>query len=1058
MRATIDASPRTRAVAQQQALAVPSASPPRLTTPPPLSSPAPIQRVVNFSADVERQYTKNTFLTKLKHVSGLTFDEIRRTWIAAETSAEHITLPDNIELAWAMLARFQPSQTSPSASTSKGRGRKAPVPLPEYPKDDTSLLDAAAEAIPMTSRFDVAKHQRAISEHVTTIFPYAREESEQAQRPWNPEEPGEFEEHLPTVDFTTWDNLENDQRKLLRRNRYKPDVLMGELKRLVGHTPDENNDYLIALYSHLAALRGDARAVGEEAGLADKGAYVQKIVDLRSGKALDDDTYRPSSFSRVSSVDWTERPELTEDHPFLRQRHQQVYKHLDAKHDRNALDILTKWASPATGVQKHNVGMDVGISTKSQTPKHAGDDIALLDSTLARIAPIEGTLYAAYPRNDTLKVGNLFSQGTPLSASESAGGTVAFSKGGMKKKGAQVDRYRIYAKGVSGIPISPVAPDVGHGQREVVFRASATFKVLAIQEGNFGAGATRLVTMVEQGESTSHVDAVKQSQQALLNRNDRWLTRLGDVDIDPRIQSWYISNSTGGTVEGQPDASFAFPYGKKTAQAWHDVITDNGIDIWTIDGFRSVAARLSGEARSGVEFITEKDEPSFWGAPAKLTRPERKALKGHGLSVTNAEDDPSHSLFNVSYRQEDKASVLGEMLAQSKKEFDAILAPKPKPKPQRGRKVDPEAEKEAAIARLAAQVQQQISVLHPLHDANGRVSRAYAYLILRRAGYGDKPLRLFDQDKDQITSREDWANQFAGYQAEEEDDWAPSTGLVTDMEGAHAFISSLAGGNMSTRLLDVEAEEQRLSAQSDVEDADMWIEQELLTLAFNLPPRLQPEFGDEMNAFVAADLERREAEQAGTNKKKGRKHVSPSTKRQRYAYAVELKQRLTIAISNEIQRELSPPSPKPSTSKLLPKPRVTRALTPKQTPKQQPTSSRTPKRTLTPISMPMPDLTPDPTPKPKPKRTPKAKPKPKPKPKSKPGSLNRKRNLDELVSSSEDTSSESEDDEAYTPVRRGQRGGNRQARHDWGDEESEEYDDPKDDDYEPEKQKKGRWN
>ncbi|WP_150578269.1 hypothetical protein [Pandoraea aquatica] len=895
MRTTIDASPRTRAVAQQQALASPS---------PPPSSPAPIQRVIDFSADVERQYTKDAFLTKLMHVSELTFDEIRRTWIAAEKSAEHITLPDNIELAWAMLAPFRPKPP-------RRRGAK-PRALPQYPQNDVRLLDQAASAIPMTSRFDVGKHQAAISSHFQTIFPPAKEESEEAQQPWNPEEPGEFEEHLSTVDFTTWDNLAPKQKGVLLRHRNNPKLLMRELKNLVAHTSDDMSDYLIALYSHLAALRGDARAVGAEAGLHDEGEYLQRIVDIRSGKALGSEPYKPPKYSQVSSIDWTDRDELVEDHPFLRQRSEQLYKHLDARRDRNALDVLTKWASPATGVQKNNVGMDVGLSAKSRTPGHAGDDIALLDSTLARIAPIEGTLYAAYPRNDSLQPGRLFSQGTPLSASESAGGTVAFSKGGMKKKGDLMDRYRIYAKGMNGIPISPVAPDIGHGQREVVFRASATFKVLTVEEGNFGAGVTRLVTMVEQGESTSQIDAVKQSQEALLNRNDRWLTQLDDVDIDQRTQSWFISNSTGGTVEGQRDASFAFPYGKKTAQAWHDVITDNGIDIWSIEGFRTVAARLAGETRSEVEFITQDDEPSFWGAPAKLSSPERKALTGHGLSVTSAKGKGNKGLFNVSYRQEDKASALGELLAQSKKAFDAILAPKPKPK---GRlRIDPETQTENDIARLAARVQQQISVLHPLHDTNGRVSRAYAYLILRRAGYGDKPLRLFDQDKDQTTSRADWENQFASYQPEEEDenDWSTSSGPVTDMGGARSFIGTLAGGTMPYRLSEVEKEERTLSAQRDIDDRDLWVEEEMLAFASHRPPWLPPELGLEMDAFVASDLKRREEEEeeaqqekTGKRNKKKRVRATPSTKPKRYADAVALQHRVTIAVSNRIQSSLN---------------------------------------------------------------------------------------------------------------------------------------------------------
>ncbi|AKM30369.1 hypothetical protein AB870_09985 [Pandoraea faecigallinarum] len=873
MRAAIDTSARTQAVAQQRRIIVaPPAPQLRRPAPPPAS--APIQRVVDFSSDVDKQYTKDAYLTKLRQASGKSFAHVRLTWLAAERSADRIRLSNNIALAWAQLAPYAPPDDRQAGT------------LGTYPENDAALLDSAAREIPMVSRYDVDRHSAAIAAHYRTIFPFAREEPGEAQTPWNPDDALDIAGRPATIDPTTWDNLTDTQRAALVRHRDDLDALMRVLQGLVRSGAQDQDDYVIALYSHLAARRGDGRSVGRIAGLRDNGRYLQTIVDVRRGKSPRVDAYRPTKFSDVSAIDWASRDDLAEDRPFLRQRTDQLRKSLSGDDLRNERDILTKWASPATGVQRDNVGMDqdtVGKSVPSRKRGTPGANVSLLDTTLAQIAPIEGTLYAAYARNDSLKVGEVFSQGAPLSASESAGGTVTFSKGAMSGASAAMDRYRIYAKGFNGIPISPLAPDVGHGQREVVFRARATFKVLSIEAGNFGAGVTRLVTLLEQGESSSHASAVKHSQEALLNPKDRWLTGLPDNGLDQRTQAWFISNSVGGTVEGQRDASFAYPYGKRTAEVWHEVITDDGTDIWSIDGFLTIAARLTGVTPRDIDFITNADAPSAWGELVTLGPDARTALQQNGMTLTKKGDK-----YHVAYRKENKRPKLVSLLKEGAAQFAQIVR-------------TPSRDSEARVAALAAEIQQRLSVLHPLHDGNGRISRAYAYLILRRAGFGihadqpRQPLRVFDQDADQTTLAQDWKARFAAQPSAlppplANRDMSLAAMPVNDTPDVERFVSRLAGGGMSERLADARAQEARLSTGGVIEPEDMWLVEELLAYIPHREAWLSQALVQSMNAFVQTYG----AVRPGT--------VNP----QAYAAAVPLKRQLEIEIAQRLSAGLDP--------------------------------------------------------------------------------------------------------------------------------------------------------
>ncbi|AJC20284.1 Fic family protein [Pandoraea pulmonicola] len=876
MRAAIDASPRTQAVAQQRKIiAAPPA--PQLQRPVAPTSSAPIQRVVDFASDVDKQYTKDAYLTKLKQASGKSFAHVRLTWMAAERSPNNVRLSNNIALAWEQLAPYAPPDDS-QANT-----------LGTSPENDAGLLDSAARDIPMLSRYSVDNHRKAIAKHYRTIFPFAREESPEAQAPWNPDEAVDFAGRLATIDHTTWDNLTDEQRATLGTHRNNLGELTKILERLVSSGASGKDDYVIALYSHLAARRGDGQSVGKEAGLGDKGRYLQTIVDVRSGKSPRVEAYSPPKYSDVSAVDWTSHRELIEDRPFLRQRTEQLHKRLGGNDKRNERDILTKWASPATSMQRDNVGMDQETVTKSKVSRKRstpGANISLLDTTLAQIAPIEGTLYAAYARNDSLKVGEVFSQGTPLSASESAGGTVTFSKGAVADSSNAMDRYKIYAKGFNGIPISPVAPQVGHGQREVVFRARATFKVLSIEEGNFGAGVTRLVTLLEQGESSSHVNAVKHSQEALLNPKDRWLTGLPQSGLDQRTQAWFISNSVGGTVEGQSDASFAYPYGKRTAEVWHEVITDDGTDIWSIDGFKSIAARLTGGTAKDIDFITQADTPSTWGEPVKLDKRAHKALVDNGMTVSKETRKPGE--YRVAYQKEDKQPLLKAILRDGATQLKRIMG-------------TPSPDNEARVAALAAEIQQRLSVLHPLHDGNGRISRAYAYLILRRAGFGiqpdqpQQPLRVFDQDADQTTPAREWKASFARPPSAlpsplSNRDMSLASMPINETEDVDRFVSGLAGGKMDERLTGVREEEDRLATGGRIERDDMWVVEELLAYIPHREAWLSDELVQEMNRFVQAHG----AMRRGT------------VSRQAYADAVALKRRLEIEIVQRLSAGLDP--------------------------------------------------------------------------------------------------------------------------------------------------------
>ncbi|WP_150683000.1 Fic family protein [Pandoraea iniqua] len=903
LRKAIDASPRAQAAAQRQtSIGQPMASTASLTslahpvapsvdasTPNPpsnLASPArtrfpktqPVQRVINFSPDVEKQYTKDSYLTKLRVVSRLSFDEIRRIWIAAENDDAHLVLSDNIELAWEQLKAF---------NDARDEDDEPEDPL-NYPEDEVEALNAAS-VIPKTNRSGKGLHETRIKAHLKTIFPSAREESSEAQHPWDASNEVSVAGRLETVDYTTWDNLKKSERTLLQKNAENLPKLRRLLKQLVSENSNRKNDFLIALYSHLASLTGDGRAVGQQAGLKDNGQYLQTIVDVRRGRSNRVDAYRSRTATNGTDTDWSKEPSLAEDAPFLRQRQDQIKRRLENR--KHELDVLRKWASPSTSVQSHNVGMDEDVVDKSTTDKkdnaNPGTNIGLLDATLAEITPIEGTVYGAYPFNASLTAGELFSQGTPLSASESAGGTVVFSKG--EDQGA-MDRYKIYAKGFNGIPISPIVPSIGQGQREVVFRPRATFKILSIRSGKFGANVTREVTMEEQGESASHVAAVKKSQKALLNRDDQWLTRLPGDGIDQRTQRWFISNSTGGSVEGQDDASFAFPYGRKTAEAWHEVITDDGIDIWTVEGFRTIAAKLTGSTSKSVKIIKKTEAPSQWANPVTLSADKQEILKNHGMTVSAPDNGGRHT---VGYKKEDKLAALKVVLQYGKQGAVAI-----------GSGAGTRAAKEKEAASLAADIQQRLSVLHPVHDGNGRISRAYAYLILRRLGFGNAPLRLFDQDADQTTSPAEWQKSFANYEAGDEPHTDPKqqvrgfTKRLTQPANVESFVSALAGGSMQERFDEVRAEEEQIRSEDVVDEMHDWLAEEMFAFAAHRPNWLSKELRQSLDDFRLTYTAPAKGED------------DPEQRTANFRDALQLKRQLSLELSEKLRATLVPDSPK----------------------------------------------------------------------------------------------------------------------------------------------------
>jgi prophage maintenance system killer protein len=968
----------------------------------------PVQRVINFPDKVEKQYTKNTYLTKLwkaarKTSADISFDQVRQAWIEAEASDDVVDLPDDIDRAWAGIAPFLEEETEELRPTLDAEAELA-------------ALNEAGLRIPMTERAGLDKHRASVRSNVGVIFPAARAEEDEEQRKWDPGNPAEFEEKLPTVDYATWDNLLDRQKRFLLENQGNIKVLMGALQAEVGFgnsrlreqaklPPGKRqsktySDYIVALFSHLAVSTANPEQVAKEAGIADGGKYLSAVFNVRRGgqdksitaykaaKKTETRAEKAAITKGQPPIDWLNEvgleEMLREDAPFLRQRAKQV-THL--KKNINEFDILKKWASGGSNVQSHNSNMDSDVLATIATTASAKDkqspiaNIGLLDSLLAKITPVEGTLYGAYPRNDSLRVGYLFSQGTPMSASESAGGTVAFSKN--TEGGA--DRYKIYATGHNGIPISAVVPGVGQGQREILFRAQATFKVLSIEEGDFGANVTRQITMVEQGAAISrrqagrHDDkAVTTSQEALLNERDKWITKFSELEVDAETQAWFISNNTGDRIEGQADASFAFPYGKKTAQAWHDVITNDDIDIWSIEGFTQVAARLLGSSPAEIKFIVDGEDPGSWGEALELPDKDKTALIGNGLLVEDlyaVNGDLSQELFaqiaaragaefsddddlfrlrltakqrklitgrwratkekgsekdgtdlykisqlpsrqksgkrikadmeaagqmkallvslaggsadgtqvplsaaaagkiqksqkdtiektkksKVGYQNEDKRSALERILARGAEGMEAINALADKGSRKEGGQL-------TESAKLAARIQQQLSVLHPLHDGNGRISRAYAYLVLRRLGFGDIPLPLFDQDRDQSTEAEEWENQFAAQAAggvkekEDDSDLVEEIPVIASEADALKFMQVHAGAKTKEAIESVNAEQIKIGLGGAIQMEDMWLVDEMLKYIGQRPEWLSKELRKDMD-----DLRRKRDTESTTN-------------------------------------------------------------------------------------------------------------------------------------------------------------------------------------------------
>ncbi|WP_148264788.1 eCIS core domain-containing protein [Collimonas fungivorans] len=967
----------------------------------------PVQRVINFADKVETQYTKNTYLTKLwkaaqKTSPKISFDQVRQAWIEAEASDDEVDLPDNIDLAWQRIAPY---------------GALGTVGLRPTLDDKAELaaLNKAGSNIPMTERAGLDIHRKSVRSNAGVIFPAARVEDDDDGRKWDPRNPAEFEEKLPTVDYTTWDNLLDRQKRFLLENQSNLKVLNAALLaevelgnsqlRAQAKVPPAKkqsktySDFIVALFSHLAVSTANPQQVAKDAGIADGGKYLSAVFNVRRGdpdksiaayKATEktETTAEKSAITKGQPpIDWLNEAGLEEllreDAPFLRQRAAQV-AHLRKNLDE--FDILTKWASGGSNVQSHNSNMDSDVlATIATTADAKGKqspiaNISLLDSLLAKITPVKGTLYGAYPRNDSLRVGYLFSQGTPMSASEAAGGTVAFSK---NTDGA--DRYKIYATGHNGIPISAVVPGVGQGQREILFRAGATFKVLSIEEGDFGANVTRQVTMVEQGAAISRQQAdrrddkaVQTSQEALLNRRDKWITKFSELEVDAETQAWFISNNTGDRIEGQADASFAFPYGKKTAQAWHDVITNDDINIWSVEGFTQIAARLLGNSPAEIKFIVAGEDPGSWGEALELPDKDKTALIENGLLVDDlysiggtlsrelfaqiaaragAEFSDADNMFKlrltakqkqlitgrwkaikengsekngtdiykisqvpggkksgkllkadmeaagqmktllmslaggtadgtqvplsaaaiekiekrqkteiaktkkskVGYQNEDKRSALQGILDRGAENMAAINAPVAKESSKEGSKL-------TESAKLAARIQQQLSVLHPLHDGNGRISRAYAYLVLRRQGFGDIPLPLFDQDRDQSTPADEWENQFAaqatgGIKKKEGD-----SGLVEEIPAiaseadALKFMQVHAGDKMKGAIESVNAEQTKISLGGAIQMEDMWLVDEMLKYIGQRPEWLSKELRKDMD-----DLRRKRDKESTTN-------------------------------------------------------------------------------------------------------------------------------------------------------------------------------------------------
>lgn len=364
-------------------------------------------------------------------------------------------------------------------------------------------------------------------------------------------------------------------------------------------------------------------------------------------------------------------------------------------------------------------------------------------------------------------------------------------------------------------------------QREVLFPPYARFVVEdKLDDERYGTVYT-LRELPPQGPSLEVGDVLDEIGLRRLSEDKevRTLVDKGHYDVALakylRQEAWTTQEAEGAHIEGltggihHPRAL----YGSETFRRWRETLrwqpsrTEQDA-LWTVDGFLALASRVSGQPerlRDGWSGWGEGDDTfalspsaannatalglrvgryygrneftSGWkralgGLPDrdyrdgdfKLVRKNAwgkslvRELNAEGsvwlwrgdvpalLQVGALKPEGGSSQYTVKYglgSTRDVDAALRRLLADAQRHLDGLNALSP--------------DYAENVTKAAARLQQEIVAIHPLSNANGRVSRLYMYKVLQKylpmfGGHDALPV-LPDTGKDLTTSRDDWGNQ-----------------------------------------------------------------------------------------------------------------------------------------------------------------------------------------------------------------------------------------------------------------------------------------------------------
>lgn len=726
---------------------------------------ATVQRQIDFDPYAKKIHTPEEYLNllhqaALKKYPNLDFNTFINYWRLVEEHKDHLIINDDISHSWEVIEQFIGSNgIKVDQSNSQEQGKLG--------KKDYKL----AMEISRSSMAGKTKVINSVNKAVGPIYPPINQKDPVSGK----DEKQPFADGNSEIDYLMWQDLSKEEQEKINRYLYPEDDGEEAKEALIQDWPTENSAYNLLVGKLLTA---DLNL--DELGFSD---YFKKLIDIREGRTQDNvpQKYNTPSSNERDYTAWQKNiPSIMR--PFQRQRGN-LKKGVEERGGGSVVAAIRSYTKGANlgAAQNLDILLDDYLKAPKKEKKDKKNELDLalarardLDNALSQLPTSVGTVYGIYPENDSLKEGMFFSQGAPLSTSESLGSIANFGRDG------KMDLYLIEATGDSGHNIAEFSSAEYRHQREVLFRARARFVISGIRkpEGDeqFVTGIKRVIMMREVSSkinpsllptsneeiSKNPFDSLKiegadhlstedlqllKSQKYLLNSNAEWLTKLEGVSkLHPALQNWFISNATGGWIEGNKTASFQFPYGRDTASRWHSAINYNDNDIWELTGFKKIVGILEGKDEGQVKPLSKKDSrDKWWGNPTKLDKKQVNAAKSLGLNVKKGGEKGT---FDVFYKVEAKQGPLTQLLQNAQIIFNRISQIQ-----------DLETKKQEG-AKFAAHIQQQLSVLHPLEDTNGRMSRAYGHIILKKLGLPD-PEYGFNQNDDQTTSSDEWQDSFA---------------------------------------------------------------------------------------------------------------------------------------------------------------------------------------------------------------------------------------------------------------------------------------------------------